>query len=83
MAKKNKMQKINKTGLKKMIEDRKKNQPKSMKICPFRGGLKEKVPCTSECALYRSEKRKGFECPFTESTTISWRLKMIWEFFNK
>lgn len=49
--------------------------PQDMKICPFMSSATEKVPCNSECALYRSSKQRGYECPITELTSMSWVLK--------
>ncbi len=53
----------------------KKRIPKDMKICPFWSTPDEEVPCSARCALYRSGKQAGYECPLTELTSMSWVLK--------
>lgn len=46
------------------------------KICPFMTSPDEQVACTSQCKIYRSNKDgNGFECPFSELSSISWKLK--------
>lgn len=49
--------------------------PKDMKICPFQSTPDEEVPCTNRCALFRSGKQAGYECPISELTSMSWVLK--------
>ena len=46
-----------------------------MKICPFSTSAAGVVYCTPHCALYRPGKQKGYECPFTELTSMSWFIK--------
>lgn len=45
-----------------------------MKICPFSTSTAGIIYCTPRCALYRSGKAKGYECPFSELTSMSWFL---------
>lgn len=58
-----------------------KNQPKEKpfpqeyKICPFMSTGGNLMPCNPSCAIYRSGKQKGYECPFTELTSMSWFIK--------
>lgn len=46
--------------------------PEDIKICPFQSTPEKEVPCSSRCALYRANKQKGFECPISELTSMSW-----------
>lgn len=48
--------------------------PDGMKKCPFQSSF-EDIPCTPDCALYRSNKQQGFACPLLELPHISWALK--------
>lgn len=43
-------------------------------ICPFMSNHKHKVPCNSECALYRANKKRGWNCPMSEFTSMSYNL---------
>jgi hypothetical protein len=53
----------------------KESDPQDMKICPFSSSAAGIIYCTPRCALYRSGKQKGYECPFTELTSMSWFIK--------
>jgi len=60
------------------IKERMKNNqrrglPDGMKKCPFQSSF-EGIPCTPECALYRSSKQQGYNCPVSELVFISWSL---------
>lgn len=54
---------------------KKPRDPQEMKICPFSTSAAGIIYCTPRCALYRSGKQKGYECPFTELTSMSWLMK--------
>lgn len=49
--------------------------PQDIKICPFQSNGEEEVACSPRCMLFRANKRKGYECPFSEMTSISWLLR--------
>ncbi len=51
------------------------------KICPFMSTLEADRACTQQCKFYRTNK-KGFECPFSELSPISYSLNKIKEHFE-
>lgn len=52
-----------------------KKKEDTKKICPFMTSVAGVIYCSEKCALYRHGKQKGFECPFTEMTSMSWYIK--------
>ena len=48
-------------------------QTTSEKICPFMSTPEVDCACTSRCKFYRA-KKKGYECPFSELSCISFNL---------
>lgn len=65
------MEKINIARAREKIQKRKSRG----KICPLMSNGSEKVECNSECVLYRSDKQEGFNCPFTELSSMSWLMR--------
>jgi len=45
------------------------------KICPFMSDANAEVACLEQCALYRSGKKKDYECVITELGPLSWSLR--------
>lgn len=43
--------------------------------CPFTSTPEKAHPCNPNCALYRSGKKPGYACPFSELTSMSWVIK--------
>ena len=71
-----------KNHFKKRMEDLGKNNsaprqelPDDIKCCPFQSSPDCEVPCTSRCALWRPGKNRGYECPISELTGMSWIMK--------
>ena len=65
---------VKKSGVKNEEKDNFKCQTINEKICPFMSALNADRECTSQCKLYRANK-KGYECPFSELSCISYNLK--------
>jgi hypothetical protein len=55
---------------------------KDVKLCPFQSNEKEEVACSPQCALFRGTKKAGYECPFSEITSISWIVRQAFESKN-
>jgi len=51
-----------------------KRQTVNREICPFMSTPEADRACTSRCKFYRANK-KGYECPFSELSCISYNLK--------
>lgn len=47
------------------------------KLCPFQSNPDQEIPCSPRCALYRDKKAIGFNCPLSEITSMSFRIKQI------
>jgi len=74
------MKKINKV----IKKNRRKNKlPNDIKVCPFQSTPEREIACTPRCALFRSAKQKGYECPLSEITSISWIARQLFDNNNK
>lgn len=49
--------------------------PDDMEVCPFMSTPTHEIACTSRCALYKGKGKKGYHCPLTELSSISWLMK--------
>lgn len=58
---------------------KRKELQKDQRLCPFQSSPDQEVPCSPRCALYRKEKTIGFNCPLSEITSMSYRIKVISE----
>lgn len=65
------MEKINVERAREKIQKRKKRG----KLCPFMSSGDVKVECSNECVLFRADKQEGFNCPFTELSSMSWLMR--------
>ena len=45
------------------------------KICPFMTSPDKQVACTSQCKIYRTNKKKAYACPISELPCISFNTK--------
>jgi len=61
--------------LRSRVQAQKKEIPNEMLVCPFQSSPEEEVACNNRCALYRGGKQKGFNCPITELSSMSWIMK--------
>ena len=52
------------------------------KICPFRSTPEKPVICDESCKLYRSDKKKGYECYFMELQSLTWLITQLMELFK-
>ncbi len=72
------MEKIKKR-IKKIKQDnnnkKKTTIPEDMEICPFMTTPDNEAACNPRCAIYKGAGKKGYHCPLTELTSISWVLK--------
>lgn len=65
------MEKINIARVREKIQKRKSRG----KLCPLMSNGSEKVECNKECVLFRVDKQEGFNCPFTELSSMSWLIR--------
>jgi hypothetical protein len=56
-----------------------KELPNGYKLCPFQSSPECEIPCNSRCAIYRESKDSRFNCPLSEISSMSFRVKLIQE----
>lgn len=65
------MEKINVERVREKIQKRKNHG----KLCPLMSSGDAKVECNKECVLFRADKQEGWNCPFSELSSMSWLMR--------
>lgn len=51
--------------------------PSDIKLCPFQSSPDKEVACNSRCVLFRQGKQRGYACPMSEMTSVSYMLRLL------